>query len=223
MFNWLLGRAEQKGPAIRDTLFGDMPLSEWQGKSAQPIEPWASFVRAKQRLDSEDKQGAIAAFRGVLEMPNLESRQYLQAWYFLREQGVFPLEEKAREVLGVVVEVGMNRGQDLVAAYPDHHARYYNFSGAGVVWERPNDVFDKAIDDLLRAASTAVQVIGPWEKDRPSPPSKGQARVNILTPAGLHFGQGPLNVLSKDHIGGPVIGLAFQLMQQMIKLAQKRV
>jgi len=114
----------------------------------------------------------------------------------------------------------MDRGLDLVAAYADHHARYYNFSGAGVVWERPNDSFDKPIDDLLRAGSIAVKRIGPWEKDRLAPPPKSQARVNILTPSGLHFGQGPLNVLSKDAIGGRIIGLAFQLMQLMIKITQ---
>jgi hypothetical protein len=154
-------------------------------------------------------------------MPDLESRQYLQAWHFLRELRVFPPTETAKQVLGVVVEVGVDRGLDLVAAYPDHHARYYNFSGAAVVWERPNDSLDKPIDDLLRAATVVVDAIGLWEKEKPSPPPKGQVRINILTPSGLHFGQGSWDALSKDKIGGPVIGLSFQLMQRLIKLAQK--
>jgi hypothetical protein len=190
---------------------------------ARKQEPWASFAKAKQSLDSRDTQSAIRIFQNILEMPSLESRQYLQAWQFLRDAGVLPPKETAKEVLGVVVEVGMDRGLDLVAAYPDHHARYYNFSGAGVVSERPNDALDKTIDDLMQAAATTAKAIGPWEKERPTPPPKGQARINILTPSGLHFGQGPLNVISKDAIGGPVIAIAFQLMQSLIKLTAKTV
>jgi hypothetical protein len=224
LFNWLKRQTNQRPASIRDTLFGDMPLDQWPQPSsaeAERQEPWASFARARERLDSGDKQGATTIFQGILGMPLLESRQYLQAWHFLCDLGVFPPKDKAKEVLGVVVEVGMDRGLDLVAAYPDHHARYYNFSGAGVAWERPNDSFDKLIDDMLRAATNAAKAIGRWEKDRPSPPAKGQARVNILTPSGLHFGQGPLNAISKDAIGGPVIAVAFQLMQSLIKLTAK--
>jgi hypothetical protein len=224
LFNWLKRQPDPHPPGIRDTLFGDTPLSRWAQPGtadAQKQEPWASFAWAKQSLDLGDKQSAISIFQNILEMPNLESRQYLQAWHFLRDLGVSPPQDSAKEVLGVVVEVGMDRGLDLVAAYPDHHARYYNFSGAGVVWERPNDSLDKAIDDLMQAAATTAKAIGPWEKERPSPPPKGQARVNILTPSGLHFGQGPLNVISRDAIGGPVMALGFQLMQSLIKLTAK--
>ena len=114
----------------------------------------------------------------------------------------------------------MERGLDLVAAYADHHARYYNFSGSAVVWERPNDSLDKSIHDLIGAAAVAVNLIGPWDKGRPAAPASDQARINMLTPSGLHFGQGPYSALSKDRVGGPILGLAFQLMQQLIKLAR---
>ena len=52
----------------------------------------------------------------------------------LDTQGCRP-PEKAQDVLGVVVEVAMEKGLDLVAGYADHHARY-NYSGAAIVWER---------------------------------------------------------------------------------------
>jgi hypothetical protein len=220
MLKWLIGKEREKKPEIRDTLFGDLALNQWQPKSPDQAEPWTSFARAKQCLDRSDEQGAISTFRTILGMPDLESRHYLEAWTFLRDLGVAPTADKAKDVLGVVVEVGMDRGLDLVAAYPDHHARYYNFSGAGVVWEKPNSSLDKSIDELLNAASVAVKLIGPWSKERPPAPSAGQARINILTPSGLHFGQGAYSALSKDRIGGPVLGLAFQLMQQLIKLTK---
>jgi hypothetical protein len=221
MFKWLSGRPQERKLEIRDALFGDLRLSQWLPQPLPQTEPWTSFAQAKQRSDQNDKPGAIAILQRILSLPDMESRHYLEAWTCLRDLGVSVPADKAKDVLGVVVEVGMDRGLDLVAAYPDHHARYYNFSGAGVVWERPNSSLDKPIDNLLRAASSAVKVIGPWGKDRPAAPPAGQARINILTPCGLHFGQGPYTALSKDRIGGPVLGLAFQLMQQMIKLTQK--
>jgi hypothetical protein len=124
-------------------------------------------------------------------------------------------------VSGVVVEVGTEKDLDLVAAYADHHSSYYNYSGAGVVWERPNSTLDAFIDDLLRVGGTVAQAIGPWKESKPSAPAKGQVRINLLTPSGLHFGQGLFDSLAKDRFGGPVITSAFRLMEELIKLTKK--
>jgi hypothetical protein len=133
LFNWLKTKLAKRPPEIKDTLFGDSALSQWaqpRSATARQLEPWVSFERAKQLLDSGDKHGATKVFHEILDKPDLESRHYLQAWHFLRGLGSSPPGDAAKEVLGVVVEVGMDRGIDLGAAYPDHHARYYNFSGA---------------------------------------------------------------------------------------------
>ncbi len=115
----------------------------------------------------------------------------------------------------------MKVGLNLVAGYADHHARYYNYSGAGVVWERPDGTLDTTIDELLRVGRAAAQVIGPWKETRPPAPTIGRARLNLLTPSGLHFGEGPLDTLAKDKLGGPVINSAFRLMQELIKFSKK--
>lgn len=90
-----------------------------------------------------------------------------------------------------------------------------------MVWERPNSSLDLAIDKLLADGRTVAEAIGPWEKKRPPAPPKGQARINVLVPSGLHFGQAPLDTLAKDRLGGPLIASAFQLMQELIKLTKK--
>ncbi len=186
---------------MRDTLFGDLPFSQWppfplaSGVAAR--EPWISLLRAKRLFGSGDAQAAAEALRHVLELPDLESRQYLQAWQFLRELGIGPPSEKEKQLLGVVVEVGMEKGLDLIAAWADHHARYYNFSGAGIVWECPNSSLDSIIDNLLRAGADTIKAVGPWKGSRPPAPPPGQARINLLAPSGLHFGQGPLKDLSR--------------------------
>jgi hypothetical protein len=123
-------------------------------------------------------------------MPGLESRQYLQAWHVLREQGVRPPAETAKHVYGAVVEVALPDGLDVLAAYADGSARYLNWSGAAIVWEAPDPRFQPHIEAVLRAGAAIAQRIGPWEDPRRGPPPTGHIRLNLLTPSGLHFGEG---------------------------------
>ena len=222
MFNWLK-KKESKQPDIRDTLFGDMPLSEWAGQDQpDPSEPWSWFVKAREYLESEHKQQAIEELKKVTETPGLESRHYVQAWHFLRQLGVTPSDSKAKEVYGVIVEYTMPKGLDIVAAYADYTARYFNHSGAAVIWETPDDSLNTEIDDLLGAGQSIIHNIGPWEDARPAAPQKGEIRVNMLTPSGLHFGQGPFNVLSNDEMAGPIIAAGVTLMKALIDKSKKR-
>ena len=202
---------------IRDTLFGDMPLDRWPPDGV-PLEtfPWKGFVSARSYLAAGSQSDAVAYWRQILEDPGLESRQYLQAWHFLRRQGQQPPPDIAKRVLGVVVEVAMPEGLDLLAAYADHSARYYNYSGAAVVWEHPDSSLDSTIKQLLEASRQVVAQIGSWEQARPAPPPCDQARLSFLTPSGLHFGQGPMAALSRDPLAGRVIQLATVLMKALI-------
>jgi hypothetical protein len=202
---------------IRETLFGDMPIDLWPRDAATAESfPWSKFVSARSHLAAGRKSDAIADWRQVLQHPGLEPRHYLQAWHFLRQQGEQLSPDIAKQVLGVVIEVAMPQGLDLLAAYPDHSARYYNYSGAGVVWEHPDASLDGPIDQLLEVAEKVVAVIGPWEEPRPEPPPTDQVRMSFLTPSGLHFGQGAMDVMSRDPLGGRVIHAATVLMTSLI-------
>jgi len=205
-------------PAIRDILFGDLPFSQWPNEASTSVdgEPWLSFISARDQLDDGNQENAKQTLRRILEMPDLESRHYLQAWHFLRELGESPTDGDTKHLYGVVVEVALDEGLDIVAAYADHTARYLNYSGAAIVWERPDDSLDQAIDSLLSAGRMVAAQIGPGEGPRPPAPPKGQLRINMLVPSGLHFGQGPFEALSGDPLGGPVIVAAMQLMQSLI-------
>lgn len=213
----------QQKPDIRDTLFGDLPISQWTGDPDPEVarQPWESFKQASRFLEEGNTQAASQILKQIAAMPDLESRHYLEAWHTLRSLGQVTTDQERSRLLGVVVEVGMAQGVDLVAAYADRHARYYNYSGAGVVWDRPTAQLDSAIDAMLRAGSVTLAAIGPWKNARPPAPPNGHARINLLSPNGLHFGQGPLGQLAKDRLGGPVIGAAFQLMQELIKMTRK--
>ena len=98
--------SDQRDPAppalsIRDTLFGDQPIETWPPGPA-PGEPWATFIAARASLSQGRQDGAIAAWRSITEMPNLESRHYAQAWHFLRAHGVPCPPERAKQLLGIV-------------------------------------------------------------------------------------------------------------------------
>jgi hypothetical protein len=214
----LFGKKKAAAPnPSRETLFGDMPLEQWPGGEVSSDSfPWCTFVSARSHFAARRQSEAIACWQQIVERPGLEPRHYLQAWHFLRQHGQQPPAELAKQVIGVVVEVAMSEGLDLLAAYTDHSARYYNNWGAGVVWEHPDTSLDIAIDQLLEASKHVVAQIGPWEESRPGPPPRDSARLSFLTPSGLHFGQGPTSALSRDPLGGRVLQLATELMRALV-------
>jgi hypothetical protein len=218
MFNWLKKKKQSEQPDIRDVLFGDMSFSALVGQDQSDSgEPWSWFIKAKEYLESKNEQQAIEELKKITETPNLESRHYVQAWHFLKQLGVTPSDTDAKEVYGVVVEVTLKQGVDIVAAYADYTARYFNYSGAAVIWENPDDSLNTLIGDLLDAGKNIIHNIGPWEDARPPAPPRGQARVSMLTPSGLHFGQAPFDTLANDEMGGPIIRAATNLMQALIE------
>lgn len=216
MFNLFKKQKPSKPIGIRDTLFGDLPISEWPRDSSLSAEPWASFIQARNYLDKKDKTSAIAVLQKITEMPGLEARHYLQAWHFLRQLGVNPPADKAKLVYGVIVEVGMQKGADTVVAYTDYTARYLNYTGAGVIWEHPDASLDAEIEALLKAGQAVANVIGPWEQERPPAPQGEDVRLNMLTPSGLHFGYGTFQSLWDEPMGRSIIDPATKLMQGLI-------
>ena len=223
MSDFVALRPEAIHREIRNTLFGDVALKDVV--RAHPkmtlAEPWAAFQRARDLRDAGDMEGARRELRPVVKIPDLETRIFLQAWHNLRELGEKPPENREKEVLGIVVEVGMPKGLDIVAAYRDHRARYFNYSGAGVLWERRDGSLDGLIDELLTAGSVVAKAIPPWTQARPPEPKKGNVRINLLTPSGIHLGQGPTEALNQDAMGGPILSAAYGLMKRIVELKRE--
>jgi hypothetical protein len=202
---------------IRDTLFGDMPLDQWPREgSASDTFPWSEFILARSHLAAGSLEAAINCWRQIVEHTGLESRHYLQAWNFLRKHGHRPSSDTAKIVLGVVMEVMMPEGLDMLAVYSDHSARYYNYSGSAVIWEHQDTSLDSVIDQLLATSSQVVTQIGLWEQERPELPPQGHVRLSFLTPCGLHFGEGAFAALSRDPLGGRVLNIGTSLMKVLI-------
>ena len=74
---------------------------------------------------------------------------------------------------------------------------------------------------MLQAGTLVAQAIGPWKQERPPEPKNGTARINLLTPSGIHLGQGPVEALSQDAMGGPILSAAFGLMKRLVELTKR--
>ena len=184
-------------------------------------EPWQLFEKARAFVANGNLPEARAILESIALTPGIESRVQIQAWHSLREAGGQPPANVQNDVLGVVVEVGMSEGQDFLAIYADQTAYYYNYSGAAVVWLRPDDSLDQQINSVLGAARAIVPLIGPWTEARRPPPSAGMARLNILTPVGLHFGEAPLQALDGDRNARPLLRAATAVMAKLTSLPRR--
>jgi hypothetical protein len=203
---------------IRELLFGDVPLSEWRSRdqSGDSLEPWSGFASVRLALEKSQPAAAIDILRELLSRPNLESRQYLQIWHFLRQLGLQPNGVEASRVHGVVLEVHLPGGLDTLATYADRSARYINHGGRLIVWETRDESIDRLIDKVVQVGQLVAEAIGPWKEARRPAPARGHARLNMLTPSGLHFGEGPFEALSQDPMGGLMIAAGAELMQALI-------
>lgn len=209
---------------LRELLFADAPLEAWLpgDESAARVEPWSTFAAARRAIARDDVNSAIQALKRVAYMPKLESRQLLQTWHFLRALGVEPPPQHQKLALGVVLEVHLEGGLDTLAAYADHSARYLNYSGKVIVWESPEPAMNQFVDRLLYVGKHIAQHIGPWREPRRPAPPRDFVRINVLTPSGLHFGEGPMAALVNDSMGGPAINAATDLMNALIERTEAR-
>ena len=200
--------------------FGDMSLDTF-ARLGSGAEPWQSFEKARAFVAEGNLPQARAILESIAQSPGTESRVRVQAWHSFREAGGQPPTSVGNDALGVVVEVGLEEGQDFLAVYADQTAYYYNYSGAAVVWLRPDASLDKPINSVLTAARALLPLVGPWNEARRPPPTAGNARLNILSPMGLQFGVGPLRLLDKDRNSKPLLRAATAVMAKLVKLPRR--
>lgn len=216
------GQGSNAAATLRPLLYGDMPVEQW-GVDAADGDPWDRFTAARQAVESSDMDSAVANWRDVAASPGLESRQYLQAWTFLRQAGYPPPPDEAKRALGVVAEMPGKDSHDVLAAYEDGSCRYLNHSGkVAVIEDRSIDAVQLAVGKWLDVGRSMAQAIGPW--DRPELPSvpPGHMRIMVLTPSGPHFGQGPQQQMMADATASTFVGAATAVLQIVVNLAVPR-
>lgn len=122
---------------------------------------------------------------------------------------------KKKELLAVIVEVGLDNGLDALASFNDGTARYINQTGKILVWETTDEKSMELTQDLFLKSQNIVNQIGAWDKPRRPAPTKGNVRITFLVSDGLYFGEGPINVLFNDPMASPALTSATNLMKYL--------
>jgi len=169
--------------------------------------PWKSLF-----ADPKDPAGLEALASNLTE----ESRLRILAFNALGKKAA---STHPKELLGVIIEVGLEQGLDTLAAYRDLRARYINQSGKMIIWETSEPAVDERIRNLFENAARVVEKIGPWEDARLPPPTFGLLRMTFLVSDGLYFGQGPMKDLQLDPLGAPVVNSATELLLELTSRA----
>ena len=149
----------------------------------------------------------------IVNDESLETR-YKTLAYHLLSKNAATINKK--ELLGVIVEVALPEGLDVIAAYQDGTARYINYTEKLLVWDTQTKESNEFVEQLFLHSDYVVKKIGPWDGARRPAPIEGNVRLNFLVSGGLYFGEGPFDVLEKDPMGGPVIRSAAALMNYLI-------
>ena len=139
-----------------------------------------------------------------------ETRHKILAYRRLAAIG-YAIEKQ--DMLGVIVEVGLEGGLDVVASYNDGSARYINQTGKMIIWETWDAVSISLTKDLFEKSAAIVAWTGPWDKPRRPFPAKGMVRISFLVSDGLYFGEAPANLFFNDPLAKPALLSAAALMQ----------
>lgn len=159
------------------------------------------------------KEADIAALRALAEDQSQESRIRMLAYSRLRACNERVPEKK---LLGVIIEMSLDDGLDVLAAFEDGGARYMNHSEKMTVFETAPADIEIKIRKLLAASQTAVNQIGPWDQARLAPPQKENVRMTFLVSDGLYFGQGPIDFMEKEPMAAPIIAAGTELLVAIV-------
>jgi hypothetical protein len=196
--------ADSAAQALYNLLFCDDPAAFAPNPKQSPVD-WEALLYGP----SPDP----AAVAKLANDPDVESRVRALAFNWLHAHGQ---DVPKGIVLGVVIEVPLEGGLDVLAAYPDGSVRYLNQAGKVAVVE-PDGLPDanQMAKDLIDLSQPIVARIGPWDKPRLPPPSAPDVRITFLVSDGLYFGQGPLEALSKDPLAGALLSKGAALLSKL--------
>lgn len=158
----------------------------------------------------------IADYQKIIDDPKSDSRLKVLAYNRQLSKGHKP---EKKELLGVIIEVGLDDGLDVLASFNDGTARYINQTEKMIIWETTDETSNKLTQDLFIKSQKIVKQIGVWDKPRRPHPTIGTTRITFLVSDGLYFGEGPMDILFNDPLASPALTSATELMLYMTEKA----
>jgi hypothetical protein len=210
---------------LRKTLYTNAsldPLLARLGDDSKSVFPWRNFVAVNEALKEGDKDRAILRLKEIVGADGLETRTRLQAWHTLVSLGEMPVDTLRGYTQAVVIENHTAKGLDIVAAYSDSSARYWNPTGGGVIWDARDPEIDQLIFNLLSVGFEITKRIGVGLRDTLPVPEKGHIRIFIMAYDGSTVGEQPYEQLSKDPMGRVAIDAGSKLMKGLLKKQENK-
>jgi hypothetical protein len=194
--------------SIYNLLFCD-DIAAFKPKAGAKIVPWQATIFS----DPVD----ATALRNLAADSSQEGRIRFLAYARLRSVSE-PVTSKV--LLGVIVEVPLSTGVDVLAAYSEGGVRYINQTGKLAVFEGAPSI-QLLVGSLFHSSQSIVERIGPWENPRLPPPRSGNIRLTFLVSDGLYFGEGPMKQMQGDPMAAQVITDATFLLRAVVALGTK--
>lgn len=157
-------------------------------------------------------KGSVSELQKVIDDKKSDPRVRILAY---NKQASLGHKPKKKELLAVIVEVGLENGLDVLASFNDGTARYINQTGKILIWETSDERSSSLTSDLFAKSMTIVEKIGPWDKPRRPFPTEGNVRITFLVSDGLYFGEGPMDVLFNDPLASPALSSATELLKYL--------
>jgi hypothetical protein len=159
-----------------------------------------------------------AALRAIADDDRQEGRVRYLAYFKLRQLGE---SVTAKRLLGVIVEVPLPGGLDVLAAYSEGSVRYINQTGKLALYERVESL-NPLVQRLMSDSSQVVAQIGPTGQPRRPPPHGESVRITFLVSDGYYLGEGNMRSMQQDALAGPVIQRAVELLQAAVALVPRK-
>lgn len=192
---------------LYNLLFCDDAALFKNGESASDGPPWNVLLAERTN---------VAALREIAHNESQEGRVRALAFNRLRSAGE---AVAAKTLLGVIIEVSMPDGLDVLAAFSEGGVRYLNRSGGISVFEGEGNPVEDLAQQLVAVSQPVVDRIGPWDQPRLPPPAIGNVRLTFLVSDGLYFGEGPFAALQQDNMAGPILAKAIELLERVVDLS----
>ncbi len=112
---------------------------------------------------------------------------------------------------GVILEVGLDSGVDVLAAFGDGRARFLNNNGDISMWEGGEGATAGLVAKLHSCAAPIAQQEAVQPCGRLDSPADGSVRISVFTGNGMHLAQGTMEEFDDD----PVFNAAVDLMNAL--------
>jgi len=186
---------------IYNLLFCDDVALFRSNDGAAPGEPWRTLLQ-----EPPDPR----ALRVMIADEANESRLRALACHRLQATGAQVAEKR---LFGVIIEVPLSQGLDVLAAFADGQVRHIDHTGKMSYFEPGPDEVNARARRIVASAQPLVEQLGRHTRTRQPPPGGDRIRMSFLASDGLYVGEGRYDAMQKDAHAGPVLAAALSLLR----------